>query len=128
MGCLGPGAVHGMSLSGFSRRLREFGTPFVAVRVVPVSSSKARRTTNRPDWETSTQSSQHARRKGANSWANLHSARCWARCVRSTGQALTRHGKSDDETFRLPIARDFSSKLARHGRANKKIAESVDCR
>jgi hypothetical protein len=46
------------------------------------------------------------------------------RLARSTGQVLTRHGKSDHETFRLPIARDFSSKLAGHRRANKKVAES----
>ena len=39
------------------------------------------------------------------------------------GKALSRHGKSDEETFRLPFPRDVSPKLARHGGANKKIAE-----
>jgi hypothetical protein len=43
----------------------------------------------------------------------------------STGQALTRHGKSDDEAFRLPLSRDFSSELSGHGRPDKKLAESV---
>lgn len=42
---------------------------------------------------------------------------------RSTGQPLTRHGKSDEKTFRLPFPRDVSPKLASHGGANKKIAE-----
>ena len=41
----------------------------------------------------------------------------------STEQALTRHGEADDEPLRLPIPGDVSPKLARHGGADKKIAE-----
>jgi hypothetical protein len=47
------------------------------------------------------------------------------RLALSTGQALTRHGKSDDEAFRLPLSRDLSSELSGHGRPHKKLAESV---
>ena len=47
------------------------------------------------------------------------------RLALSTGQALTRRGKSDDEAFRLPLPRDFSSELSGHGRPDKKLAESV---
>jgi hypothetical protein len=42
---------------------------------------------------------------------------------RSTGQAISRHGKADEKTFGLPFPRDVSPKLARHGGANQKIAE-----
>ena len=42
---------------------------------------------------------------------------------RSTGQAISRHGKADEKTFGLPFPRDVSPKLARQGGANQKIAE-----
>jgi hypothetical protein len=47
------------------------------------------------------------------------------RLALSTGQALTRHRKLDDKTFRLPLVRDLSSELSGHGRPDKKLAESV---
>ena len=37
-----------------------------------------------------------------------------AAVVRSSGKALTRHGKSDEKTFRFPFPRDVSPKLACH--------------
>src|ERR1700722_12521444 len=41
----------------------------------------------------------------------------------SPSQALSRHGKADNEALRLPIPRNVSPELAGHGGANKKIAE-----
>jgi hypothetical protein len=43
----------------------------------------------------------------------------------SPREALKWHGKSDNESFRPPIARTFSSKLAGHRCANKKVAKSI---
>ena len=52
------------------------------------------------------------------------------RATRRPPRALNRSGahaarKSDDKTFRLPLARDLSSELSGHGRPDKKLAESV---
>jgi hypothetical protein len=62
----------------------------------------------------------------------MHSLTCieWTsgnagRLVLSTDQALTRHRKSDDEAFWLPLSRDFASEPAGHGRPDEKLAESM---